>query len=185
MVIYHEICTFNTRNHLYNYDKLVTALVESLFYFFIQVLFLVLIIDSLFFLTIIYSSVWERQRAKTGGRYRGRGRSRGSLLLSREPDAGAQSQDLVIMTWPEGRHLTYYTTRSPNSRVIFPSSCSWFLCPLEQVFTLQELLHKIFQRSVVSNTLSWTLNPQAPGVISSLIGAILTFSALLLLFTWV
>lgn len=59
-----------------------------------------------FLLKILFIYFKERQRAQARGRVRGRNR----LPTEQRAQHGARSQDLGIVTWAEGRHLTFGAT---------------------------------------------------------------------------
>ena len=68
---------------------------------------------SLFFFQIFYSFIWEREKHEQG-------RSKGKRRISRLPieqraSCWAWSQDPMIMTWAEGRHLNDWATSHPTS----------------------------------------------------------------------
>ena len=68
-----------------------------------------LIKKNFFFKFIWQTEITSRQR----GRRREREEEAGSLL-SREPGAGLDSQDLETMTWAEGRGLTHWAIQAPQ-----------------------------------------------------------------------
>ena len=61
------------------------------------------------FKDFIYS--WETGKERPWVGRRGRGRSR--LSMRQGAQCGAQTQDPVVMTWAEGRHLTDWATQPP------------------------------------------------------------------------
>ena len=68
--------------------------------------------DILFLKKILFIYLTERERSQAGREAGGR---RGGSRLPAEQRAqpGAQSQDLEIMTWAEGRGLTHWATQAP------------------------------------------------------------------------
>ena len=72
----------------------------------------VLILKNILF---IYLTNWERKRAQAGERA---GEGEADSPQSREPDTGLDTRTIRIMSWAEGRCLTYWATQAPP-KVVF------------------------------------------------------------------